>query len=270
MSGSAGGLRPVWGHSRRYCHVRAVVRCTAPAGRCLHDLLAQLQQTGFGRCRSRSIGPDEIPHHPARLAARRHIPEAGRAKRRRRAHIGVEARAGFDRIAFDDLRPLRARITDRRLEEADRHAATTDGGADKEADHRPYRPLVGPWQCAVALESGIAFARRDRTPTDRLLVEIGKNSDWRAGARQPLERFGAAFLGRATELGARHPPAHTGAITKLSVLRYETGQLRRSGGRDLMELKRERRRRHGAATLHQQTPESEAEGTRWRRSVPEA
>src|SRR5262245_56329725 len=182
--------------------------------------------------RSHSIGSDEIPHHPARLAARRHILEAGGAERRRRAHIGVEARAGFDRIAFDDFRPLRARITDRRLEEADRHAATADGGADKEADHRPYRPLVDPWQCAVALESGIAFARRDRTPTDRLLVEIGKNSDRRAGARQPLERFGTTFFSRATELGARHSPAHAGAIAKLSVLRHETEATQDALGHD--------------------------------------
>jgi hypothetical protein len=46
------------------------------------------------------------------------------------------------------------------------------------------------------------------------------------------------------------------------MLRHETGQLRQSGGRDRMELKRERRWRHGAATLHQETSESEAEGTR--------
>jgi hypothetical protein len=94
------------------------------------------------------------------LAGRGDVVEARPSERRRRAHGGVQARTGLDRIPFHDRGPVRPRVVHRSLQKAKRDPLPADPAIDEEADHRPYGCIVdtregpGPLQGRVRVAWG--------------------------------------------------------------------------------------------------------------------
>src|SRR5260370_154246 len=133
-------------------------------------------------------------HDRAGRARRWHVTKAGGAKRRGRAHVGVQPRTGNHRIAFDDFGALGMSIGNSRLQQGKRQSAPPEATIDKKTNHSPNRLIVNSREFAIAFQPLIALSRSNRTPANRLSVQISKNAGRLTIAHQALESGYPALL----------------------------------------------------------------------------